>query len=71
MKPIPPWGKPVMAPYVDLIVLRNGKSVDMYARNSQGLHVPISTLSAQQTEDAYALWGVLGEGTLPTRRKVA
>lgn len=52
-----------LPPFVDLIVLGEGEKVDFYARNPQGLHVPISALSVQQRHWAYAAWNVR-DGTM-------
>ena len=40
-------------PYVDLITLRSGDCIDFFARNWQGLHVPIATMDVAELWRAY------------------
>lgn len=43
-------------PYVDLITLKSGDCMDFFARNWQGLHVPIATMNLPELWRAYWRW---------------
>lgn len=53
-----PFGRGLdeLPPYVDLVTLRAGDCVDMFARNWQGLHVPITTMNPAELWRAYRKW---------------
>lgn len=45
-----------LPPFVDLITFRDGDCIDFFARNWQGLHVPISTMNPAELWRAYQCW---------------
>jgi hypothetical protein len=45
-----------LKPYIDLIELRDGECIDFFARNWQGVHVPITAMSAEEQQRAWETW---------------
>lgn len=49
-------GLEALPPYVDMIELRDGDCIDFFARNWQGVHVPITTMGPAEMWRAHVQW---------------
>ncbi len=51
--PYQAWMREELPPFVDLIEQRSGKDMQFYARNYQGVHVPITTMGPADVRNAW------------------